>query len=183
MNYLKIDNCDQTNGPGLRVSIFVSGCSLKCKGCFNSESWDAKAGKLFGEVEKLKLLSELKQKHIAGLSILGGDPLEPCNIDEVTYLCKLIKANSNKQIWLWTGHKIDKYLKHEILSYVDVVVDGPFIESLKVEEQGRWFGSSNQRVILVSDQAKDWWEDAQDQYSYMKKNVFNINQVYQMFVV
>lgn len=178
MNYLKIDSCDQTNGPGLRVSVFVSGCSLKCKGCFNQESWNPKAGKRFGEWEILEIIKTLHQKHISGLSILGGDPLEPCNIDNVTVFCKLVKINSDKPIWLWTGHKIDKYLNHEVLNYVDVVVDGPFIESLKVNEQGRWFGSSNQRVILVSKQAKDWWEDAQNQYSYMAKNVFAIDQVY-----
>ena len=174
MNYLSINHCDQSNGPGLRVSVFVSGCSLHCKGCFNPESWDPKAGKRLGEWELLEIINTLNQKHISGLSILGGDPLEPCNIDDVVSLCKLVKINSDKSIWLWTGHRLSKYINHEILHYVDVVVDGPFIEAQKVTEQGVWFGSKNQRILLVSEKAKDWWMHEGLKYWQMSENVLGV---------
>ena len=151
MNYIGISDFDTANGPGVRVSLFVSGCRLHCRGCFNPESWDFEAGKHYDETVKARLLKALEEEYVEGLSLLGGDPLEPENVDELTELCQAVreKFGNKKTIWLWTGRLYDKVKELEIFQYVDTVVDGPFIEKFKVEGKGNWFGSSNQRVIPI----------------------------------
>ena len=151
MHYIGLSSCDTANGPGVRVSLFVSGCTLRCKGCFNPESWDFEAGKPYDEAVKARLLKALEEEYVEGLSLLGGDPLEPENVDELTELCRAVreKFGNKKSIWLWTGRTYEKVKDLPIFQYVDTVVDGPFVEKYKVEEPGKWFGSSNQRVIPI----------------------------------
>lgn len=151
MNYIGISDFDTANGPGVRVSLFVSGCRLRCRGCFNPESWDFDAGKPYDESVQERLLKALEEDYVDGLSLLGGDPLEPENVEVLTQLCRVVreKFGNKKTIWLWTGRLYDKVKELEIFQYVDTVVDGPFIEKFKVEGKGNWFGSSNQRVIPI----------------------------------
>lgn len=150
MNYSGINFCDTANGPGVRVSLFVSGCSLHCKGCFNKEAWDRNYGKEFTQDGLFEIIRALDNDYVSGLSILGGDPLEPYNKDEVLMLCRVVKRlYPNKTIWLWTGRKYEDVKDEEALKFVDVVVDGPFIERKKVNGTGHWFGSSNQRIIRI----------------------------------
>ena len=153
MNYIGFSTFDSANGDGMRVSLFVSGCTLHCKGCFNRESWDFKAGKPFTEDTMNALLTALEEPFISGLSILGGDPLEEQNIQTVYEIVRNVrqKFGKTKTIWLWSGRKYEKAREHpiaaRIFKMIDVLVDGPFIEHLKVKNQ--WFGSSNQRIIYL----------------------------------
>lgn len=150
MNYSGLNLCDTANGPGVRVSLFVSGCSLHCKGCFNQEAWDKNYGMPFDSYALTKVLEALKEPCIEGLSILGGDPMEEYNRRDVGLVCASMKAlYPDKSIWLWTGRKFDeiKYYSH-ILDYVDVLICNPFIEHLKCK--GKYYGSSNQRAYRKS---------------------------------
>ncbi len=149
MNYIGISNFDTANGPGVRVSLFVSGCRLHCRGCFNPESWPFDAGKPYDDSVKERILKALEEPFVAGLSLLGGDPLEPENVGELTELCRAVreKFGNKKTIWLWTGRTYEKVKDLPVFQYIDTVVDGSFVEKLKVEGKGHWFGSSNQRVI------------------------------------
>lgn len=149
MNYATIKPLDIANGPGIRVSLFVSGCRRKCKGCFNKESWDFEYGEKFSwetihEIERL-----LKNPNVDGLSILGGDPLEPENRLEVEALCAYIRRNvPDKTIWMWTGLLWEDVKDNPVMHDIDVLVDGPFIEGMK-DLRLPYCGSSNQRVINV----------------------------------
>lgn len=149
MNYGKINYTDIANGPGVRVSLFVSGCRNKCKGCFNQESWDFNYGKKFTISTLTNLLLALDKPYISGLTILGGDPLEPENLPTVTSICRTIKTiNDSKNIWIYTGYLYEDFQNLELFDYVDVVVDGKFIESEKdISLQFR--GSKNQKIIDV----------------------------------
>ena len=148
MKYAQLREFDTTNGPGVRVSLFVSGCTLHCKGCFNPESWDFDAGDDFNEKTIERIIELLKRPYMSGLSVLGGDPFEEQNIGPVTELCKRVReACLDKTIWIWTGRKYEHFKDHEIMRYIDTLVDGPYVEKLKVKEQGQYFGSTNQRVI------------------------------------
>lgn len=148
MNYAGFNPCDTTNGEGCRVSLFVSGCSMHCKGCFNKEAQDPKFGKEFDSVMVKTVLDAIGEPYIDGLSLLGGDPLEPCNIASVSDLVRSVKAMyPNKTIWLWTGRKFEDVQHLPLMQYIDVIVDGAFIERLKSNEQ--WKGSSNQRVLWL----------------------------------
>ena len=155
MRYAKIRKMDISNGPGVRVSIFFQGCSFHCKGCFNSETWDFLGGLEFGQEQIDTVLSLAGQDHITGLSILGGEPMHPKNIDGTTTLAKAFKEKyPNKTIWAWTGYLFDEYLKDkEIVNYIDVLVDGQFVEEKK-NPTLKWRGSSNQRVIDVKKSLK-----------------------------
>jgi anaerobic ribonucleoside-triphosphate reductase activating protein len=151
MNYSVIRPYDIANGPGIRVSLFVSGCRNHCKGCFNPETWDFNYGQEFTwetlhEIEEL-----LKSPHIAGLSILGGDPFEAENREWVETLCAYVKHNCpGKDIWVWTGYDFltDGLIDLPVMKYINVLVDGRFEEDLK-DLRLKWRGSSNQRVIDV----------------------------------
>ncbi len=151
MNYIGLSSCDTANGPGVRVSLFVSGCTLRCKGCFNPESWDFEAGKPFTEETVETIFRYLDEPYVAGLSILGGDPLEESNIPVVTDLARRVKERYGKKrdVWLWTGRIYDKYADLPLWQWVDTVVDGPFVEKRKVTQKGLWYGSDNQRVIPI----------------------------------
>lgn len=145
MNYSGINTCDSTNGDGLRVSLFVSGCSLHCKGCFNKDAWDKNYGKEFTEETMDTILEALRSPWIDGLSILGGDPLEDYNIPTVNYIVCLVKElYPEKTIWLWTGRKYENIKDIPLLDSVDVLITEPFIERKKCH--GKYYGSSNQCV-------------------------------------
>ena len=151
MHYIGLSSCDTANGPGVRVSLFVSGCTLRCKGCFNPESWDFEAGKPFTEETVETIFRYLDEPYVAGLSILGGDPLEESNIPVVTDLARRVKERygDKRDVWLWTGRIYEKHVDLPLWQWVDTVVDGPFVEQRKVTQKGLWYGSDNQRVIPI----------------------------------
>ena len=151
MHYIGLSSCDTANGPGVRVSLFVSGCTLRCKGCFNPESWDFEAGKPFTEESVETIFRYLDEPYVAGLSILGGDPLEESNIPVVTDLARRVKERygDKRDVWLWTGRIYEKHADLPLWQWVDTVVDGPFVEKRKVTQKGLWYGSDNQRVIPI----------------------------------
>ena len=150
MRYAKIRKTDISNGPGIRVSIFVQGCSFHCKGCFNEDTWDFKGGKEFTSEIFDTLIELCKKDHIQGLSILGGEPLHPSNRSMVYHITERFKKECpNKDIWLWTGYKYEVIDDaKDILEYVDVLVDGQF-EIDKADPNLKYRGSANQRVIDV----------------------------------
>lgn len=149
MHYHKIRKMDISNGPGVRVSIFVQGCTFHCKNCFNPETHDFNGGKEFDEHAITTIKELCKNDSIRGLSILGGEPLHPKNIEEVTRLAKEFKETyPNKDIWVWTGFPYEKLKGQEIFQYIDVLVDGQFDDNLK-DPRLKWRGSSNQRVIDI----------------------------------
>lgn len=156
MRYHKIRKMDISNGPGVRVSIFMQGCEFHCNNCFNPETWDFKAGEEFNEDTINKVLKLSDKDYIVGLSILGGEPMHPKNIEGTTLLAKAFKEKyPNKNIWIWSGYLFDKDLKDkEVLKYIDVLVDGRFVESL-TDPTLKWKGSSNQRVIDVQKSLKN----------------------------
>lgn len=148
MNYSKIKYFDIANGPGIRISLFVQGCPIHCPGCFNQETWDFNGGKLFS-VGTERMVMDSITEHIAGLSILGGEPLCNENIPAVSGLVKMFGLNfPNKTIWLWTGYEWDQVKDYPIMSYIDVCVAGPF-DVTKRDLRLKWCGSSNQQVIDV----------------------------------
>lgn len=150
MRYNKIRKMDISNGPGVRVSIFMQGCTFKCKNCFNPETHDFNGGTEFTNEVIDKVLDLCDKDYIVGLSILGGEPLHPKNIEGTTLLAKKFKEKfKDKTIWVWSGFLYDRDLKDkEILNYIDVLVDGQFKEELH-NPKLKWCGSSNQRVIDV----------------------------------
>lgn len=164
MNYADIKQYDVANGPGVRVSLFVSGCTHMCKGCFNYEAWDFKFGRPFTEETIDKIIEYLSPSYVAGLTLLGGEPFEHVNqIGLLPLLRKVKEVYPNKSIWCFSGYEFDKDIvslmckkwpeTSEILSYLDVLVDGKFIEELKSAKL-IFKGSSNQRTILVQDSLK-----------------------------
>lgn len=149
MYYGSIKNLDIANGPGCRVSLFVSGCRNHCKGCFQPETWDFNYGKKFTAETLSEIMRLLENPHIKGLSILGGDPLEPENADTVEDICLLTKIYfPKKDIWMWTGYYWEDAKDLPVIRHVDVLIDGPFIESQK-NLCLAYCGSKNQRVIDV----------------------------------
>lgn len=149
MNYAAIKPLDIANGPGVRVSLFVSGCRNHCKGCFNQEAWDFNYGEEFTWRTLYQIGKLLENPHVSGLSILGGDPFEPENIEYVENICEFVRLYySEKNIWVWTGYLFENLKDLPIMNSIDVLVDGPFIEELK-DMRLPYCGSSNQRVIDV----------------------------------
>lgn len=149
MHYGKIKAVDIANGPGVRVSLFVSGCRNHCKGCFQPETWSFDYGEPYTLWTGEEILDALNPRYISGLSILGGDPFEPENIGEVTDLCRDVKRYyPGKSIWIYTGYLWEDLKDLEIMQYIDVLVDGPFIEVEK-DLSLRFRGSRNQRIIDV----------------------------------
>lgn len=149
MRYNKIRKMDISNGPGIRVSIFMQGCSFHCKDCFNSETWDFKAGKEFNDEVINKVLDLASLPHIVGLSILGGEPMHPNNREGTIKLAKAFKKRyPNKDIWVWSGYLFDELKDIEGLSYIDTLVDGRFVFE-QANPTLKFRGSSNQRVIDV----------------------------------
>lgn len=159
MNYAAIKDCDIANGPGVRVSLFVSGCRHHCKDCFNPETWDFAYGQPFDDAAIERLLALLAPDHIRGITYLGGEPFEPENQPALLELSQRIKARyPQKSIWSFTGYDFERDILAQklgpwgttraLLSHLDVLVDGPFIASLK-NLNLRFRGSSNQRLIDV----------------------------------
>lgn len=159
MNYAEIKNCDIANGPGVRVSLFVSGCTHHCPGCFNAEAWDFDYGRPFTQQTIDQILELLKPGYIRGLTLLGGEPFEPENQGAVVELLRQIKEKyPEKSIWAFSGYLFDRdilsgrlgpwEITREFLSYLDVLVDGPFVEAKK-NLALRFRGSENQRLIDV----------------------------------
>lgn len=154
MNYASIRPLDIANGEGIRVSLFVSGCTRGCKGCFNQEAWDFNYGQEFTWDTLHELERLVNDPNVSGLSILGGDPLEPENRQWIETLCAYIKRNCiGKDIWLWTGDLWENVKDLALMQYIDILVDGPFVEDLK-DLRLTWRGSSNQRVINVPESLK-----------------------------
>lgn len=159
MNYATIKTNDVANGEGVRVSLFVSGCTHCCKDCFNKEAWDFSFGEPFGEEQIEFIIKALDKSHIRGLSLLGGEPFEPQNQPEVLKLLRKFKDKfPEKDVWCYSGYDFEKDISalrlgdpditKEMLSYIDILVDGRFISELK-NLNLRFKGSSNQRIIDV----------------------------------
>lgn len=163
MNYAVIKKTDVANGPGIRVSLFVSGCTHGCKGCFNSEAWDFCYGKEFTRETKEELLKALAPDYIRGFSVLGGEPLEPQNRETVLEILRSVReAYPDKDIWCYTGYEYEKDLLRwekeesagepgvmtQLLALIDVLVDGEFVEEKK-NLRLAFRGSQNQRLIDV----------------------------------
>ena len=155
MRYNTIRKMDISNGPGVRVSIFMQGCHFHCKGCFNEETWDFNGGEEFTDETINRVLELASADYIVGLSILGGEPMNPKNIDGTTKLAKAFKEKfPNKSLWVWSGYLFDKDLSDkEVMKYLDVLVDGTFKIDL-FDPTLKWKGSSNQRVIDVQKSLK-----------------------------
>lgn len=156
MRYNKIRKMDISNGPGVRVSIFMQGCSFNCKNCFNKETHDFCGGKEFDDSTIERVLELCDNENIEGLSILGGEPMHPKNIDGTTKLAKAFKEKyPNKSIWSWSGYSFDNDLKDkEVVKYLDVLVDGQYNDDLR-NPTLKWKGSENQRVIDVQESLRD----------------------------
>ena len=156
MNYCNIKKVDIADGPGVRVSLFVSGCRNHCKGCFQPETWDFNYGQEFTADTLNEIISAMNHDYISGLTILGGDPMEPENIGCVMNICREVKQRyPSKSIWLYTGYtfpkvleKLDSYGITQLMNNIDVIVDGRFVEELK-NLSLKFRGSSNQRIIDV----------------------------------
>lgn len=164
MRYASIRKMDISNGEGLGVALFVQGCHFHCKNCFNKETWDFNGGKELTTWDVLELLRPLTNPQYTRLSILGGEPLAPENLSGVSAICKFVKEFiPGKKIWLYTGNKAEdigldlhylnsnplaNYCRKEILPYIDVLVDGQYVDELK-DMSYPWAGSTNQRVIDV----------------------------------
>jgi anaerobic ribonucleoside-triphosphate reductase activating protein len=177
MNYADIKYCDVANGLGIRVSLFVSGCTHHCKGCFNEVTWDFNYGKPFTENEIQQILEYLKPDYINGLTLLGGEPFEQVNQQGLLPLLRRVREEyPDKSTWCFTGYDYEKDIlgtmcgiwpeTSEMLSYIDVLVDGEFREELK-NLSLRFRGSSNQRIILVKPSLEQkkviLWDDTSDQ--------------------
>ena len=164
MHYGRINKCDIANGEGVRVSLFVSGCRNRCKGCFQPETWDFNYGNLFDNAAIEQIMTALENPSVRGLTILGGEPMEPENQPEILSLLRTIKQKyPDKTVWLYTGntyeelngeHRTHTEYTEEILALVDIFVDGRYIE----EEKSlglRFRGSKNQRVIDMNETRKN----------------------------
>ncbi len=161
MNYASIKRMDVANGPGVRMSVFVSGCRHYCKNCFNQEAWDFEYGEPFTEKEIEEIVDYVKGDYIAGLTLLGGEPLEPENQKGLLPLLRRIReVCPKKSVWCYTGYDFERDIlgrmineieeMKEFLSYVDVLVDGEYMEELH-KPSLRFKGSSNQRIIMVQE--------------------------------
>ena len=149
MRYHNITKDDMLNGDGLRVVLWVSGCGHHCKGCQNPLTWNPKDGLIFDESAKQEIFDQLNKKYISGITFSGGDPLFESNRAEVLELMKEIKSNyPDKTIWCYTGSKWNEIMDIPHMQYIDVLVDGEFVEK-KLDTKLLWKGSKNQRVIDV----------------------------------
>ena len=180
MNYATIKNCDIANGPGVRVSLFVSGCTHRCPGCFNEVAWDFDYGEPFTQETIDSIINMLRPAYIRGLTLLGGEPFEPQNQSAIVELLRQVKRElPEKSIWAFSGYLFDKDIlsgrlgdTSEYVSYLDVLVDGPFIEAKK-NLSLRFRGSENQRLIDVHASLDEGeivlWKDWQGEKKGMKK--------------
>ena len=174
MNYADIKQYDIANGPGVRISLFVSGCTHRCKNCFNEVAWDFNYGKPFTEETISRIIEYLEPDYIWGLTLLGGEPFEPESTGEVCRICTAVKERfPQKSIWAFSGFTFEELLNRaemepslkEILQKIDVLVDGPFVQELH-DITLRFRGSKNQRIIDVAASMSDgtvhlWSDDPQ----------------------
>lgn len=178
MNYADIKQFDVANGPGIRISVFVSGCNHHCKGCFNEETWDFNYGQPFTEETIDTIIEYMKPSYIKGLTVLGGEPFEPANQKGLLPLLRKVReVYPQKSIWCFTGFDFERDIlgnmyknwpeTKEMISYIDVIVDGKFIEELK-DLNLRFKGSSNQKTIMVKETLEKGelvlWDDRQPNY-------------------
>ena len=183
MHYAEIKNCDIANGPGVRVSLFVSGCTHRCKGCFNEVAWDFQYGREFTEETVEQIMRMLAPGHIKGITVLGGEPFEPQNQEPVLRLLQRIrKEMPEKSIWAFSGYLFDRdilpgrlgdpKITREYLNCLDVLVDGPFVEAKK-NLSLRFRGSENQRLIDVPASLRSGevilWQDWQTEGKGLRK--------------
>lgn len=180
MNYATIKNCDIANGPGVRVSLFVSGCTHRCPGCFNEVAWDFQYGQPFTQETVDTILNMLKPSYIKGLTLLGGEPFEPENQAAVVELLRQVKKTfPEKTVWAYSGYLFDRDIlsgrlgdTSEYVSYLDVLVDGPFVQARK-NLSLRFRGSDNQRIIDVPASLSSGnivlWQDWQGEGKGMRK--------------
>lgn len=150
MNYAKIVPCDIANGPSVRVTLFVQGCNHHCPGCQNPTTWDPNGGQPFTDETLDKIVDLLRPDYIQGLTLTGGDPLYPENREMI---CKILirvrhEFEGSKDIWMWTGYEWDQIKDWDHLHYIDVLVDGPYVEAER-DISLPWAGSRNQRVVDV----------------------------------
>lgn len=175
MNYATIKKVDVANGPGVRVSLFVSGCTHHCKGCFNPEAWEFTYGSEFTAATEDEILAALKPDYIRGLSLLGGEPFEPANQKALLPLLRRFKKMyPKKNLWCYSGYDFEKdmltgnlgpwEITKEMLSYIDILVDGEFVLE-KRNPNLRFRGSENQRIIRVADSIREdrvvLWDDTE----------------------
>lgn len=156
MNYAAIKKTDIANGPGVRVSLFVSGCRRHCKNCFNSETWDFNYGNQFAKNTMNTIIEALSKDYIEGFSILGGEPFEPENREMVFNIVRMVKEKfPEKTIWCYSGFVFEELCEsaRSILEYIDVLVDGEFIDEKK-NLRLKFRGSENQRIIDVKESLK-----------------------------
>ena len=185
MNYADIKCNDAANGPGVGISLFVSGCTHHCKGCFNEVTWDFNYGNPFTQKEIDMIIKDLEPPYISGLTILGGEPMEPANQPGILPLIRKVREvyGSGKTIWIYSGYLFDRDIlgrmvneipeTKEILSGIDVLMDGPYVEELK-DLSAYFRGSSNQRAIDVPATLQNGgdiviWEPVKPQYNYPSK--------------
>lgn len=176
MNYATVKTHDVANGPGVRVSLFVSGCSHHCKNCFNEEAWDYQYGEPYTPAVEQRILDALAPDYITGLSLLGGEPMDPRNQETVCALVRRVRETyPNKTIWCYSGYTLDEQLLagkvgdpqtvRELLSMLDVLVDGRFVEEQK-DLTLRFRGSANQRLIDVPKTLQTgkivWWDESNE---------------------
>lgn len=149
MRYHNITKDDMLNGDGLRVVLWVAGCNHCCKGCQNPITWDPDGGLLFDEAAKQEIYDQLDKSYVSGITFSGGDPLHPSNRFEVReFMAELKQKYPDKTIWMYTGDVWEDICNYPIMQYVDVLVDGEFVEA-QLDVQLLWKGSKNQRVIDV----------------------------------
>lgn len=154
MRYHNITTDDMLNGDGLRTVLWVSGCTHRCQGCHNPITWDIDGGIPFDEAAENELFCKLKKDYISGITFSGGDPLHPQNREEITRLARLVRERfPDKTIWLYTGYRWEEICDLDIVSLLDVCVDGEFVKSC-ADPKYHWAGSTNQRIIDVQQTIK-----------------------------
>lgn len=155
MRYAKIEKNSVSNGSGIRVVLWCQGCSLECPGCHNQSTWDFNEGSMFDVKAIQTICEELEKPYVAGITLSGGHPLEPNNIEVCTSLCRYLKRRfPEKTVWLYTGWLWENINQLDIMNYTDVLVEGPYIQSLR-DISLPYCGSSNQRVIDVQKSLKE----------------------------
>ena len=154
MRYNLIRKMDIADGPGVRVSIFLQGCEFHCKNCFNPETWNFDKGEEFTDEVLERLLDLCDEEYVQGLSILGGEPLHPRNIEGTIKIAKAFRERyPKKDLWVWSGFLFENVVNKDIFNYIDVLVDGQYKDELH-DFRLKWRGSSNQRVIDVKKSLK-----------------------------
>lgn len=182
MNIIKIDKNNMVNGVGLRTVLWCAGCNHHCKGCQNPETWSPDTGKAIGTWVYATLKSQLDRKEIRGVTFSGGEATFPLNREDATSLMKWIKTNyPSKDIWVYTGYLYEEIKDLEMMQYIDVLVDGPYIEEKNPgPSKLKWRGSSNQRVIDIKETRRSgkvtWLRDFNGKYIFENEENYDANE-------